>query len=465
MENCIIKKSYEARHRPWNALLNPKRFRETTAPTTLTHWNPFDSDYSRISLSAPFRRLQGKAQVFPFDDNDFVRTRLTHSIEVSGIARSMGVLLENYLLDVKEIREDKLGHIPSILSVAGLAHDIGNPPFGHFGEKAIQDFFSDADQQKIIRQLDEIEQSDLCNFEGNAQGLRLLLRLGLAKERGSFNLTLPALASIIKYPYNSLDGNKSRDQRIASNLGISYKKFGFFQTEHDHNLLINDTLGLNNKRHPLCFILEAADDICYSVSDIEDGIKKKTITIEYIIEKLKRHKDDEHCRNMLLMINELYDNKTRLNALIIAQECRIFAQRHMIHDSFEAFRKHYENIMSGIFDSELLETSKSKVLRNFFEEISEKNFGDKTVVKRELVGHRVIKFLAKEFVYAALAKGKGRNTKEGKLYSLIPEGFIKVRNDTIYKSKPYVDILLATDFICSMTDSYALSLYNELRGV
>jgi len=190
----------------WNNRLNPERFRGTTAKDIPPNWNPFDSDYARIVMSAPFRRLQDKAQVFPLEPNDFVRTRLTHSIEVSSVARSLGVRVENWLKENQHIGQDKIGHIPSILATASLAHDIGNPPFGHFGEKCIQTFFRD-NESKLTFLSDE-EKSDLFYFDGNVQSLRLLLRLGLASDEYSYNLTFPTLATTVKYPKDSINGNK-----------------------------------------------------------------------------------------------------------------------------------------------------------------------------------------------------------------------------------------------------------------
>ena len=444
--------------RKWKSLLNPMRFRKSTS-TSSRHWIPFDSDYSRVSLSAPFRRLQDKAQVFPFDDNDFVRTRLTHSIEVSGIARSLGVGLENHLIKTKELDTNKCGHIPSILSVAGLAHDIGNPPFGHFGEYSIQNFF--ATHRDTIKDLTSLEQNDLLNFDGNVQGLRLLLRLGNTSKPESYNLTFPVLAAIIKYPHDSITGNKK-----GRDLGVSYKKFGFFQTEKDKYKKIDNVLGLNNRRHPLCYLLEAADDICYSVSDIEDGIKKKTITLDYLIDKLDDHRHDDYCKDMHETIKHMRKEnpKTRLYEQVIAQECRIFAQQKMTNSALESFKDHYDGIMDGGFDSELLYKSDSKELLLFFKDIAKKNFADKSILKRELAGDMVIKFLLEKFITASCSENRDLRTEDGKLYELIPDQFKKAQTDTPYHNKKFLNILLATDFICSMTDSYALSLYNELRG-
>ena len=254
----------------WEKLLQNKRFRNTRSSIIDNDArNHFDNDYSRIILSPHFRRLQDKAQVFPYDDSDFVRTRLTHSIEVSCFARSLGLAVEKRLYELKELPEKSLGYIPSLLSTAGLLHDIGNPPFGHFGETCIQDFFT---HSEILDDLNEEEKNDFLKFEGNPQTLRILRKLGPAIDEYSYNLTFPTLSSIIKYPHSSISGNKQASTKSSE------KKFGYFQAEKDDFQIISDSLGLGNKRHPLVFLLEAADDIAYSVSDIEDGCKKGIIT-------------------------------------------------------------------------------------------------------------------------------------------------------------------------------------------
>ncbi|WP_083455899.1 dGTP triphosphohydrolase [Desulfosarcina cetonica] len=344
----------------WMKKLDPKRFRPSKSTKVPKHWNPFNSDYSRISMSAPFRRLQDKAQVFPLEPNDFVRTRLTHSIEVSGVARSIGVLAEKWLLENGHLSQDKIGHIPSILASVGLAHDIGNPPFGHFGEKCIQVFFKK--NEELLKDLNEMEKADLLNFDGNVQGLRLLLRLGLASDEFSYNLTFPTLATIVKYPKDSITGN----QRSSKN--ISLKKYGFYQTDKDKYEEINYTLQLSHERHPLCYLLEAADDICYSVSDIEDGFKKNTITLDFLLDNLsEKYIHDSECSvlyNKIIKMKKDYKNFENKNSLI-AQECRIFAQTKMIYSAIECFKNEHESIINGRFNNELLKCSSSKLLRNF----------------------------------------------------------------------------------------------------
>lgn len=361
----------------WDKRLTPKRFRPTSMKDVDPGWNPFDSDFSRISMSAPFRRLQDKAQVFPLEPNDFVRTRLTHSIEVSSVARSLGVRAEQWLMAQKLLSPDKAGHIPSILATASLAHDIGNPPFGHFGEKCIQIFFKT--NANFLEGLSAEEEADLINFDGNVQGLRLLLRLGLSSDEYSYNLTFPTLATIAKYPKDSITGNKGKEKTI------SFKKYGFYQTEKEKYKEINDELGLYNERHPLCFLLEAADDICYVVSDTEDGFKKNTITLHTLLDTLSKteYQKDAKCRELHKKIQELdakykgWENKKSL----IAQECRIFAQWKMIPSAINTFKEHHESILNGNFHHELLDNSCSGQLKKFFEDISSNNFMHESVIK------------------------------------------------------------------------------------
>lgn len=475
----------------WEELLNPKRLRPSEKSGTIPIGNeeypriPFDSDYSRITLSAPFRRLQDKAQVFPLEKNDFARTRLTHSIEVSGIARSLGVSLESFLIKEEILSEKKRGHIPSILSVAGLIHDIGNPPFGHFGEETIQLFFkkkfepikqeeSEEDLEKRFG-LNKDERADFENFDGNVQSLRLLLRLGMAKDEFSYNLTLPVLASIIKYPKSSTIGNKDKEEREENGFGISYKKFGYFQSEENKFKEISTHLGTKDKRHPLVFLLEAADDIAYTVSDLEDGCKKRILSIDILRKTLlsNEFKNDEHCQKILSIINKIRKSKNDKiknfpsQIMLIAQECRVEAQTLMIRDAINIFIENHENILNGNFDSDLIESSKSNKLREFFKRISEYNFNNKNVLKSELIGEKVISFLLNRFIEAVESPDFKKNkTKEGKVYSLISEHYkyIETFLDD-YPNPKYKKYMLVTDYISGMTDSYALTLYQELKGI
>jgi dGTPase len=446
----------------WAQLLNPQRRRETTGKKQIEFAgqqydrNPFDSDYSRIVMSAPFRRLQDKTQVFPLEKNDFPRTRLTHSIEVSALARSIGVSIENILIYKKWLDDKYRGLIPSLLSVSGLIHDIGNPPFGHFGEESIKAFFTNY-FKKSKRGLKKIEINDFTNFDGNVQGFRLLTKLSLAEDDNSYNLTYPTLASIIKYPKSSTKGNKKKK-------GIEFKKFGYFSSEKDRFDVINNFLGLNHHRHPLAFILEAADDIAYSVSDIEDGCKKGIIKIGNLSKLLKedRFKDDSNCQELLHKITNLQNS----SELLIVQQCRIFIQTRMIENIIDTFFQNHESIISGSYNKELITMSKSYQLREFTKEIAILNFNHRSVQKNELIGSKVISFLLEEFVGSVMSENwDNTKTKEGKLYNLISSNykdFINLKES--YPKKEYNRLRLVTDYISGMTDSFAISLYRELNG-
>lgn len=446
----------------WDKRLTPKRFRPTSMKDVDPGWNPFDSDFSRVSMSAPFRRLQDKAQVFPLEPNDFVRTRLTHSIEVSSVARSLGVRAEQWLMDQELLSRRKAGHIPSILATASLAHDIGNPPFGHFGEKCIQIFFKT--NTNFLEGLSAEEEADLINFDGNVQGLRLLLRLGLSSDEYSYNLTFPTLATIAKYPKDSITGNQGKKKTI------SFKKYGFYQTDKEKYKEINDELELSNERHPLCFLLEAADDICYVVSDTEDGFKKNTITLYTLLDTLSKteYQKDAKCRELHDKIQELdakykgWENKKSL----IAQECRIFAQWKMIPSAINTFKEHHKSILNGNFHNELLDNSCSGQLKKFFEEISSNNFMHESVIKGELLGETVISYLMEKLCTAVFSEDcKNPKTVHGKLYSLLSHQSRYAMEKTAYDNKNYLKLLMVIDFVASMTDSYALSLYRELSGL
>jgi len=449
----------------WEKLLLEKRFRDSSVIKNSTDGrNIFENDYSRIVLSAHVRRLQHKAQVFPLDKSDFTRTRLTHSMEVSSFARSLGVGVEKELISNRKLNPNQKGFIPAILQTAGLVHDIGNPPFGHFGEDTIQRFFKNYFNAGKCTNFSTEEKEDFQNFDGNVQGFRILRKLGLASDSYSYNLTMPTLASIIKYPCSSTEGNKD------NNIIISRKKFGFFQSEKEDFELINTNLELNNKRHPLVFLLEAADDIAFSVCDIEDGFRKRIITKEMLFDVIKENLKDtenEDFINILEQIDkDIPSNHTAKQELLV-QQFRIKVHSFMLIEATKKFLELHDDILNGNFDKDLILNSKAAALRIAFKKLSIKNFQHRSVLKRELVGERVISFLLEQLVGAVTNNARLSNpkSKESKLDALISPSY-KYVNEVIksYPNDIYNKIQLVTDYVCGMSDNFSLNLFRELMG-
>ena len=291
----------------WELILSDKRFRDKSITISVDGRNPFENDYGRLISSAPIRRLQDKTQVFPLEQSDYIRTRLTHSIEVSYIASSIGQSIEKILIEKGDIEKEKKGYLSSLLRVSGLIHDLGNPPFGHFGEEAIRKFFKDyfdSEEGKSLK-LSKKEKADFKNFDGNVQTFRILSKLYYFGDEYGYNLTYSTLSSCIKYPSNSIDGNKGKKAKE-----IAKKKFGYFITEQDSYDKINDYLKLNNKRNPVVYLMEAADDIAYSAADIEDGIKLNIINI-YDVKTIFERKLKENKKTVLIELNKLIKNYER----------------------------------------------------------------------------------------------------------------------------------------------------------
>ena len=275
----------------WNSITSETRIPQKTSANAEKYRSEFESDYHRIIRSASFRRLQDKTQVFPLDNSDFVRTRLTHSLEVSSIAKLIGKQVCIQVLDQQLApagdQPDSLKVI-EILNCAGLLHDIGNPPFGHFGESAIRNWFEknlsllQFKQRPLQAWLDEQQQADLLYYEGNAQALRIITKLHRLTGRSGMHLTSSVMDTIIKYPVNSLE-KLAEDTKEKSKRSLLRKKVGYYQSETDQFLEIKQNTGTTGCRNPLCFILEAADDLAYTFADLEDGYKKGLYSYEQLL--------------------------------------------------------------------------------------------------------------------------------------------------------------------------------------
>ncbi|MBX2980929.1 MAG: dNTP triphosphohydrolase [Flavobacteriales bacterium] len=448
----------------WSVYLKDKRFRDKSSSSPNDGRDPFENDYSRLISSAPIRRLQDKTQVFPLEKSDFVRTRLTHSLEVSSIARSLGKSIEAQLVEKNKLAPDLRGHISSLLSTAGLIHDLGNPPFGHFGEKAIQAYFTKFFEHNT-HGLSPQEQSDFVNFDGNVQTLRILRKLYFLVDEHGYNLSYPTLHVIVKYPCSSVDGNlgkKTKDIRL--------KKFGFFSSETADFKSMTTELGLNYSRHPATFLLEAADDIAYSCADIEDGIKLGVLSYQTVLDILTTSLKGAHSKL-------LEDSKRYLSALkgkeldvddVAVQRFRILIQRFLIESVIKEFMDSYEEIMDGKYQDELLARCEHCELKAALDEVLIRVLKHRRIINIELAGWNVITGLLEEYVPASLTKDfcPDSKSREGRLYRTISSSYRHLfENYKNYPNDTYRKLQLVTDFVSGMTDTYALDLYQRLRGI
>ena len=441
-------------------MLSANRFFNSKTTDGADGRNPFENDYSRIVLSSYVRRMQDKAQVFPLAQNDFVRTRLTHSLEVSCFAKGLGLGVETFMLNRGLLDDRQRGFIPSIAETAGLVHDIGNPPFGHFGEESIRVFFrklkTDATSKTgtAYQTLPPERQADFENFDGNVQGFRILKSLAPNRHGDSFNLTFALLGTVVKYPFSSTDGNKKTQNPFQ-------KKFGYFCSERDAYQRIAAELGLKTgQRHPLTYLVEAADDIAYSVCDIEDGCKIGLIRLEDLKEKFKGT-DGETELQRLIDKGYSFDDDREL----FVQQFRIAMQREMIRDVVETFCDNIESIVNGDFKQDLLSASASATIREVFKVLGDINFSHKSVLKRELLGDTVITYLLNILTDAVFSHSpdEKETSKNNKIISLICS---KKKDAEILKStgNTYEKFQKIVDYVSGMTDSFALRLYQEFTG-
>lgn len=475
----------------WKTLLCEKRQSKPSTKSDTDLRNEFERDYHRIIGSASFRRLQDKTQVFPLDKSDFVRTRLTHSLEVASFAKSLGQSSFKYILNNKTRYNDEfipeyddVEKICSILECAGLIHDIGNPPFGHFGEICIRKWFEDNlhklsyGNTTVDLCLSEQMKKDLYNFEGNAQALRLLTKLHYLVDEKGMHLTYALLNTIIKYPVNSCSV-------IKKSQNIKDKKLGYYYAEESLYKEISNCTGAGNCRYPLTYLLEAADDIAYRTADIEDAIKKGYLTYDVLLEELSDNKYINQCADkkekekyitIVNLLKEKYEKATnngvaspKLNAV---QNWIIYAQGFLLKCATFGFTKNYNEIMNGTFSQNILKSSYGKALINALSDIAKNHiFQSRHIYKLEISAGTIIDFLMDKFVNAVLyydTKNELTALNE-RLISIISRNYINAyyvySKDKKDEEKLYLRLLLVTDYICGMTDTYAKTLYQELCGI
>ncbi len=411
----------------------------------------FDRDFDRIIFSHPFRRLQDKTQVHPLPEQDFVHTRLTHSLEVSSVGRSLGRLAGNTLI----ARHPELtglidaNDFGAIVAAASLAHDIGNPPFGHSGETSISSYFQER-AQEYQAQFTEIEWSDLVQFEGNAQGYRLLNKPGYQ----GLKLTAPTLAAFTKYPRPSKIEARDKSRK-------SQKKFGFYESErHIFSQMAEDlglvSLGTNQwSRHPLAFLVEAADDICYHIIDLEDGCNLGLVSHEQTVALYAA------------IIGQKFD-QAKLEAISSKKEqigvLRALSINHLIGECVALFLDHEEDLLSGKWDRSLAdEIASAKALEEIINVSIKKIYRSKTVLETEAAGYQVLSGLLDIFLPCTLAT----YTQEGKakdkiFFRVLPE---EVQNEIKAANSLYAAVRELLDFVAGMTDSSAINLYRKVKGI
>ena len=465
----------------WKTLLSPRRERESSGRAKSSDLrSEFEKDYHRIIGSASFRRLQDKTQVFPLDKSDFIRTRLTHSLEVSSLGKSLGQNIGENILQFRrnsgftpKMKED----ISHILECAGLIHDIGNPPFGHFGEIAIREWFAVNLPKLFFRgqpvrsMLTEQMKQDFYNFEGNAQALRLVTRLHYLVDEHGMNLTYALLNTIIKYPVSSTEIDKDKGN-------IKNKKMGYYLADEAVFRKVTTATGAGNNRHPLTYILEAADDLAYKTADIEDAFVKGFITY-YTLEKelapLEKNYPESPFKP-LEKLRQLYDRGSKKGVSnpesYAVKNWIISAQGFLISCATFGFTSNYDSIMAGTFRHDLfygtygeklmdllgdmayrhvfssmeiykMEVAESAILDNLMDKLVRAALYYDTDVKQETIDKRVVSFISDNYKNAYKLQAEGKSEAE----------------------KLYLRLLLVTDYVCGMTDSYAKRLYQEMNGI
>nr|WP_315384808.1 dNTP triphosphohydrolase [uncultured Sphingomonas sp.] len=464
----------------WTKLLNSKRRKDRTKEINSVDdvkvaefRTELERDHDRILFSTPVRRMQDKTQVFPLDPNDSVRTRLTHSHEVANMARSFGTTLVHVYGTELSIPDelDPTRNIPSLLEAIGLAHDLGNPPFGHQGEDAIQSWMKN-NSNKIFDGLAEgALRRDFLKFEGNAQAFRLLTRLQIVNDDFGLNMTYAFLAALMKYPTSSGGADKST---------LARKKFNYFQSEaHIAQEVWLETGLTEGVRHPLTFVMEACDDIAYSVVDVEDASKKGLINFDRLIGYLEHEEQEDACVKKVVADARKKHKEFRRESLsaaelddITMQMFRVQAIGVMMRAATSAFVNNINAIMNGSFDHELMEKSDAKNLWKLLKKFAKDHiYSHRQVLEVELSGHQTIHGLMDIFWDAIISRedpeklSSRRNTPfQSYVYSRISENYRRVaENPNNTMPMRYRELQLMTDMISGMTDSYAISLLRDLR--
>lgn len=443
----------------WGRLITGKRFgKEGTYRENEEYRTAFQRDFDRLIFSAPFRRMQNKTQVFPLPGSVFVHNRLTHSLEVSSVGRSLGTDVARELQQQRpELRRTAFAEIGNIVSAACLAHDMGNPPFGHAGEKAIASYFKEGRGQQLLDFTDESGEKltqaqwyDMTRFDGNANAFRLLTHQFEGRRKGGFVMCYPTLASVVKYPY-------------ASAYAVKKQKFGFFQAEQPYFQKIADEMGmirlsgpdepLRYARHPLVFLVEAADDICYEIMDIEDAHKLRILSDEETFRHLLDFFEPDHQERL----KDTFAYVTDVNEQIVyLRSCVI---NSLEHACVRIFIEHEADIMAGTFEGSLIKHLPEPMLTAYrrCEEMARRRiYCHHDVLDVELAGYRIIYTLLELFMDAAVLNP---HHAYGQLLLSRVSSQYQMNAPHLYDR-----VMAVLDYISGMTDVYALDLYRKING-
>ena len=404
----------------------------------------FRRDYDRLIFSAPFRRMQNKTQVFPLPGSVFVHNRLTHSLEVASVGRSLGDDVAHRLQERHpELKDSMVGEIGSIVSAACLAHDMGNPPFGHSGERAIASYFSEGEGIKYRGQLTAEQWADITHFDGNANAFRLLTHQFKGRRKGGFVLTYSTLASIVKYPYPAIEATK--------------QKFGFFTQEQPLYERIAAELGIGKgvrgwHRHPLAYLVEAADDICYEVMDLEDAHKLKLLSFEQTRDLMLGFVEEEKRAHIVERASAVSD---RNEQVAYFRSCAIGA---LERECVRVFLDQEEAILGGSLEGSLLGHA-CPLVRGAYEacvEVAQSRiYRSRDVVDTELAGYKIIYTLMGLFIHAVM---NPQHAYSRLLLDRVSSQYEVDSPDT------YVRIMAVLDYLSGMTDVFALDLYRKING-
>lgn len=438
----------------WKQLISNKRFgQEHKHAERHDDRSEFKRDYDRLIFSSAFRRLQNKTQVFPLPGSIFVHNRLTHSLEVASVGMSIGNDISRRVIQKRpELKDTLVEEIGTIVSAVCLAHDLGNPPFGHSGEKAIQTFFSEGPGQKIKSMVSSEFWDDITHFEGNANAFRILTHRFKGRRQGGFVMTYSMLASIVKYPF-------------ASSLAGNHGKFGFFASEAESYRKIADELGIFCKsapgeplkyaRHPLVYMVEAADDICYEIMDIEDSHKLKILSFAETEHLLLSFFDEDIQQKIRQRIID--EEMTDENEKVVYMRASVIGK--LENECVAAFLAHEEEILAGTLEGSLIDhiSERQKKAYKECEKISySKIYQSKPVLDIELSGYQIMATLMEVFIEAAVNPSRFYSKQ---LLRRVSSQY-DIENENLEER-----IMAVIDYISGMTDIYALDIYQKINGI